>query len=105
MTTWTPEDLLGLSRPSPLAVDWLAPVDVRLEGESVTWDRAATQARNGRQQVGPDLIEHFGALDRAQEFGTAVVNFVRAGFPPVQRRQHPAVLVDTERPEGAHEIR
>lgn len=81
MTTWTPEDLLGLSRPSPLAVDWPAPVDVRIEDESVTWDRAATQARNGRQEVGPDLLEHFGALARPEDFGAAVVEFVRAFGP------------------------
>jgi len=81
MTTWSPEDLLGLSRPSPLAVDWPAPVDVRLEGDSVTWDRAATQSRNGRQEVGPDLLEHFGALDRTEDLGAAVVAFVRSFGP------------------------
>lgn len=82
MTTWSPEDLLGLSHPSPLAVDWPAPVDVRIEGESVTWDSAATQARNGRQEVGPDLLEHFGALARAENFEAAVIEFV-SDFGPL----------------------
>lgn len=81
MTRSNPENLAGLSRPFPLAVDWPSPVDVRLVGESVTWDRAATQARNGRQEIGPDLLEHFAALDRAEDFGAAVVDFVSAFGP------------------------
>lgn len=65
-----------LSRSSPLAVDWPAPVDVRIEGDAVTWDRARTETRNGRQQVNPGLLERFAALARDADLGAAVLDFV-----------------------------
>ena len=74
---WGADDLTGLGRPSPLIADWPAPVDVRAEHDSVSWDRAATEGRGGRQEVGPELLERFVALARSADFGSAVVDFVK----------------------------
>lgn len=95
MTKWAPADLLGLGRPSPLHVDWPAPTDVRIEGDFVTWGSAATRARNGRQHLGPDLVEHFAALGGADDFGSAVAEFVR-DFGPLglDRRGQPLGALD-----------
>jgi len=77
MTHWTPDDLSGLGRPSPLFAEWPAPVDLRVDDEAVSWDRAATTGRGGRQHVDPKLLEKFVALARSADLGSAVVDFVQ----------------------------
>lgn len=81
MTHWSADDLTGFGRPSPLIALWPAPVDVRAEHDSVSWDRAATEGRGGSQEVEPELLEHFVALARAADFGSAVVDFVQKFGP------------------------
>lgn len=81
MTYWTPDDLNGLGRPTPLAVAWPAPVDIRVDDEAVSWDRVATEARGGRQEVEPDLLERFVALASSADLGSAVVAFVEQFGP------------------------
>ncbi len=76
MTYWTHDDLSGLGRPSPLIADWPAPVDLRVENDAVSWDRAATASRGGRQDVEPKVLERFVALARSADLGSAVVKFV-----------------------------
>jgi len=77
MTHWTPDDLSGHGRPSPLFAEWPAPVDVRVDDEEVSWDRAATAGMGGRQHVDPKLLERFVALARSADLGSAVVDFVQ----------------------------